>query len=84
MWENRKQTFSRNDNVMFVLSPAGGEVFTPAALAQVKTLTERAWQLPYATRVDSVTNFQFSRADGDTLQVADLVPDPAALDAAAC
>ena len=40
-FDRMEQTFSRNDNVMFVLSPAGGEVFTPAALAQVKTLTEQ-------------------------------------------
>ena len=78
-----EQTFARNDNVMFVVSPPGGEVFSAAALAAIRTLTERAWQLPYATRVDSVTNFQYSTADGDTLQVRDLVGEPSALEASA-
>ena len=80
-FERAEQTFTRNDNVMFVVSPAEGEVFAPAALTAVKSLTEQAWQLPYATRVDSVTNFQYSIADGDTLQVRDLVEDPTGLTA---
>ena len=76
-----EQAFSRNDNVMFVVSPAEDDVFTQATLTALKTLAERAWQLPYATRVDALTNFQFSKADGDTLVVGDLVPEPSQLDA---
>ena len=77
--ETLQETYSRSDNVLFVLAPKNGQVFTRANLAVVQQLTGGAWQLPYAQRVDSVTNFQHSYAEEDTLVVADLVPDAAAL-----
>ena len=70
-----QNVYGKNDNVLFVLAPAGGEVFTAPVLAAVEHLTEQAWQIPFATRVDSVTNFQHTRAEGDDLFVADLVSD---------
>ena len=35
--------------------------------------TEDAWQIPHSTRVDGITNFQHTWADGDELIVEDLV-----------
>lgn len=71
-----QKTYSKNDNVLFVLAPKDGQVFTPETLDAVKQLTDRAWKLPYSSRVDSVTNYQYSQADGDTLSVGDLVKNP--------
>ena len=59
----------------FVLAPADGMVFTPETLSAVEWLTEQAWQIPYSIRVDSVTNFQHTYAEGDDLIVEDLVMD---------
>ena len=58
---------------MFVVAPDSGKVFRPDTLAAVGAITEKGWQLPYATRVDSITNFQYSHAEGDDLIVDDLV-----------
>ncbi len=80
-FEAMENTYTKNDNVMFVVTPANGNVFTRDSLAIVRELTTRAWQLPYSNRVDSVTNFQHTRADGDELIVGDLVNDPATLSA---
>jgi predicted RND superfamily exporter protein len=44
-------------------------------LASIEELTNAAWQIPHSSRVDSVTNFQHSRAEEDTLIVADLIQD---------
>ena len=74
-FDELQNVYGKNDNVLFVLAPAGGEVFTAPVLAAVEQLTEQAWQIPFATRVDSVTNFQHTRAEGDDLFVADLVSD---------
>lgn len=74
-----QKTYSKNDNVLFVLAPKDKNVFTPATLEAVKSLTDGAWKLPFSSRVDSVTNYQYSQADGDTLSVGDLVKDPRAL-----
>ncbi len=77
--EALQDTYTRSDNVLLVVAPKEGQVFTRATLGALRQLTAEAWQLPYAQRVDSITNYQHSYAEGDTLVVADLVPDPAAL-----
>ena len=74
-----EQTYTQTDNILFVLQPGDGDVFTRENLAVVKRLTTEAWQIPYAMRVDSITNFQHTEADGDDLTVADLVARPAEL-----
>ncbi|HBE91652.1 MAG TPA: RND transporter [Gammaproteobacteria bacterium] len=75
-FEQLQNTYTKTDNVMFVLAPKDGNVFTPETLASVARLTEASWQIPYSIRVDSITNYQHTRAEGDDLLVADLVADP--------
>ena len=74
-FEQLQNTYTKTDNVMFVLAPKDGNVFTPETLASIARLTEAAWQIPYSIRVDSVTNYQHTEAEGDDLLVADLVPE---------
>lgn len=80
--ENIQSTFSRSDNVVLVLAPKNGDSFTPDNLAAVEWLTERAWELPYSQRVDSLTNFQHTSVEGDDLYVEDLFSDSTSLDPA--
>lgn len=68
-----ESTYAKNDNILFVLAPRDGQVFTPRTLAAVERLTHAAWQIPHAGRVDSITNFQHVTAEADTLEVDDLV-----------
>jgi predicted RND superfamily exporter protein len=82
-FEQLQNTYTKTDNVLFVLAPKDGRVFTPETLATVTWLTEASWQLPYSIRVDSITNYQHTRAEGDDLIVDDLVPDSGNLDEAA-
>jgi predicted RND superfamily exporter protein len=74
-FEQLQNTYTKTDNVMFVLAPKNGNVFTPETLASIARLTEAAWQIPYSIRVDSITNYQHTEAEGDDLLVADLVPE---------
>ena len=74
-FEQLQDTYTKNDNVFFVLAPVDGEVFTPDTLAAVEWLAEQAWQIPYSIRVDSITNFQHTYAEGDELIVGDLITD---------
>lgn len=78
-FEEMQNTYDKSDNVLFVVTPKDGNVFTPKTLASIQWLTEQAWQTPYSTRVDSITNFQHTEAIEDDLNVADLVPDTATL-----
>lgn len=78
-FEELQDTYTKNDNVLFVLAPRDGKVFKPQTLATIEWLTKEAWQIPYSIRVDSVTNFQHTSAEGDDLLVRDLVVDAANL-----
>jgi hypothetical protein len=74
-FEQVENTYTKSDNVLFVLTPENGNVFTVDNLAAVKELTDSAWQIPHSIRVDSITNFQHSYAEGDDLTVHDLVAE---------
>ena len=70
-----QQKYTQDDNVFIVIEPPQGALFTPKTLAAVEALVEEAWQTPYSSRVDALTNFQYTRAEGDDLYVEDLVLD---------
>jgi predicted RND superfamily exporter protein len=72
-FEALQNIYTKEDNITFVIKPKSGDIFTPKHLQAVQKLTESGWKTPYATRVDSITNFQHSFAEGDDLTVQDLV-----------
>lgn len=78
-FEAMQDIYTKTDNVLFVIVPESGDVFNADTLTLVSEMTEHSWQTPYSTRVDSVTNFQHTVADGDDLLVGDLVPGSADL-----
>ncbi|HJM60560.1 MAG TPA: MMPL family transporter, partial [Alphaproteobacteria bacterium] len=69
-----ENTYSKNDNLMYVIAPKSGDVFSAQTLDGIRWLTEESWKTPYSSRVDSITNFQYSHADGDDLIVEDMWP----------
>jgi len=73
--ENLEQTYTRTDNVFIAVAPDSGTIATPYALNIVRELTDAAWQIPYSSRVDSISNYQYTRAVGDDLDVSDLIGD---------
>jgi len=75
--EALENTYNKSDNVLFVVEPKDGNVFTGKTLAAVIELTEKSWQVPYSSRVDSITNFQHTEVEEDDLIVEDLVRDAA-------
>jgi len=75
-----QSTYNQTDGVFIVVAPDDGNVFTKDTLAAVKWLTDEAWQTPYSSRVDSITNFQYTYGEDDDLVVRDLVPLPSVLD----
>jgi predicted RND superfamily exporter protein len=79
-FDELEKVYTKNDNVMFIVTPKDGNVFTPETLHFIQKLTEEAWQVPYSIRVDSISNFQHTEAHGDDLIVGDLVPPDQELD----
>ncbi|MEN7342103.1 MAG: MMPL family transporter [Pseudomonadota bacterium] len=68
------RTYGKTDNVMWVIAPSGGDVFTPRAATLLNALTDEGWRVPYARRVDSLNNYQHTTASDDVLTVSDLIP----------
>lgn len=71
--EALENTYNKNEVVLFVIAPKDDNVFTHETLAAIEELTEAAWQMPYSSRVNSITNFQHTYAEEDDLIVEDLV-----------
>ena len=82
-FEELERTYSSPDTLLYVYQPKDGTKATSAqALQMVEEITTQGWQIPYSTRVDSITNFQNTRAIGeDDLEVRDLVVDAGQTDA---
>ena len=78
-FEELERTYSSPDTIIYVYQPKDGSAATsPDALNLAWDLTDAGWQIPYSTRVDSITNFQNTRAIGeDDLEVRALLEDPA-------
>jgi len=75
-FEDLQDTYSKNDNVMLLLVPEDGKVFSNRTLEAVAWLTERAWETPHSSRVESLTNYQHTSAVEDDLLVEDLAFEP--------
>jgi len=82
-FEELERTYSSPDTIFYVYQPKdGSDATSEEALNLAYELTEAGWQVPFSTRVDSLTNFQNTRSIGeDDLEVRDLVPDVADIDA---
>jgi predicted RND superfamily exporter protein len=80
-FDTLENTYSKNDNVLIVVAPKDGNVFTQNTLAAVQDLTKQSWQVPHSIRVDSLTNYQHTHAEGDDMIVGDLVKDASDLQA---
>ena len=78
-FEELERTYSSPDTLFYVYQPKDGSKATSReALSLAHDITTQGWQVPFSTRVDSITNFQNTRAIGeDDLSVRDLVADPA-------
>ena len=77
-----QDVYSKRDNLVFVLRPHDGNVFTRKTLGAIRWLTDEGWKLPFVMRTDSIANYQHTQVEGDDLMVADLVKDASTLDQA--
>ncbi|WP_246075844.1 hypothetical protein [Aliikangiella marina] len=75
-----QKIYSKSDNVAIIVAPKDGNVFTKENLTAIWELTNEAWLIKYNSRVDSITNFQYSYAEEDDLIIEDLVLEADMLD----
>lgn len=72
-FDELQRRYTKSDNILFTVEAVDGEIFTTPVITAIKELTKRSWSLPFVSRVDSLTNFQKTRASGDELTIEDLV-----------
>lgn len=70
--ESMEKKYAVSSNLVMIMTPKGGDVFTPDFLALLGEVTREAWKTPYTLRVDSLANYQELKADGDDLKVEQL------------
>jgi len=73
--EALENTYNKINTVFFLIAPVDGNVFTRKAISAIEELTEECWQIPYSSRVESISNFQHTWAKADELIVEDLIED---------
>ena len=67
-----EKTYLKNENILMVIAPKDDQVFSREVLKVIQQMTATLWQTPASSRVDSITNFQHTWAEGDDLIVDDL------------
>ncbi len=78
-FEKFEQTYTKNDNFTFVVKPKSGTIDQPFVTQAIEEFTKRAWKIPFAIRVDSITNFQHTYATENDLIVENLIEDATSL-----
>nr|WP_298112729.1 MMPL family transporter [uncultured Pseudomonas sp.] len=78
-FEKLQQDYSKTDTVLIALRPEDRQVFSREFLGVLSQLTADSWELPYAQRVESLSNFPHIQVDGDNIDTRDLVEQPAEL-----
>jgi len=74
-YDGLQNKYTKDDNIFLVIESEDEDLFTKATLSAIEDLTSKAWQTPYSSRVDAITNFQYTRAVEDDLYVDDLISD---------
>ena len=76
-FDRLQDTYSASRSALIAVASRDGSVFTRETLAAIEELTEAAWKTPHSVRVNSLTNYFHTEADGDDLRIAPLVQDAA-------
>jgi len=75
-FDDLQETYTKSDNLFIMMEPNSGTVFDKSTMAAIVDATERSWQVPYSIRVDSISNFQHTRAEEDDMFVEELIEEP--------
>ena len=76
--EKLQQDFGSSSQVLMVINSDTTALFSREQLSLLQQLTDDAARLPFAGRVESLSNSQYSYSKGDTLHVENLLEQPAA------
>ena len=81
-FDQLQSVFHESENIIFLVTPAGKNVFNKSALLTLEALAKDCWQIPYSQGVHSLLNFQRNTPVSDGFSVNYLVPDAGAINEA--
>ena len=76
-YDNFRQTFGNDDALIIAFRDPKG-IFTPKALKSIQRITQSLWKMPYISRVDALTNYQYIYAnpqEPDDIMVEDFIQE---------
>lgn len=74
-----KSTYSDFKSTILMIKPLNEPISSPRILQLTHEITQKFWKMPHHVRVDSVTNYQHTEADGDDLIIRNLLESPDSL-----
>ena len=77
--EQLEDTYALSDVALVAVAPHKGTIFTQETLVAIEKLTEQLWRTPYATRVDSISNYTHTEGFEDELVVEPLIDKASSL-----
>ena len=66
-----EEKYGQIDVLSYAIKPSKGDIFQKDVLLLIDELTRNSWQTPYSTRVESITNHQYSTVMGDDIEIND-------------
>jgi len=72
-----EDTYTVSNTLLLMVVPPPGSAFAPDTLKTLQEMTEDAWQMPYALRVDSAINHMHSYAQDDDILVEPMLDEEA-------
>ncbi|RLT95623.1 efflux RND transporter permease subunit [Ketobacter sp.] len=75
-FEALEETYGSDLKIFLMLSASEGSIMDPNSLQAIQELTDKAWELPYVRRVDSLSNYQYTYSYDDELFVEDIFGEP--------
>ncbi len=75
-FEDFEETYKRDDTIFFVVQSKSGSIFKIENLRAIWELTDKAWGMENAERVDSLVNFMQVSTVGEDLRIEELLLEP--------
>lgn len=73
--EKIEEMYAEIDNLYIMVAPSNN-IYSSEALTVVHEMTEALWNMPNVSKVDSLTNFPYSRAQNDDILIDNFIYEP--------
>ena len=70
---NLEEKYGKIDVLTYAIKADEGDIFQKDVLLLIDELTNNSWQTPYSSRVESITNHQYTKVNGDDIDIGDFI-----------